>query len=196
MEIWKIFLSQMVDSQVPILVFRWVWFLLLMAEIPNNHLVSTKPCLKKYGINCQPQLVSRISEPSTGSVWYKYKPIRTKIAQFTHLAHGPRSEPKKSGMEWRAYFSACHTHRAPRHTVSNHHEVTKKKSTTKHHKLAMVNYSKWRCNLRESRHDQSLSTVCNERWQYPEVLHPQILLWWMLCESFTFLGVLSVCEQR
>ena len=37
--------------------------LLLMEEIPNNQLGCIKPC--KYGINYQPQLVSRTSEKST-----------------------------------------------------------------------------------------------------------------------------------
>ena len=40
--------------------------LLLMEEIPNNHLGCKKP-LQIAGVNYQPQLVSRISEPST--VW-------------------------------------------------------------------------------------------------------------------------------
>jgi len=38
--------------------------LLLMAEIPNNHRLDVKNSVN-HEINCQPQLVSRISEPST-----------------------------------------------------------------------------------------------------------------------------------
>jgi len=47
--------------------------LLLMEEIPNNHLgiPGIYKTLQKVGINYQPQLVSRISKPSTvSSVFY------------------------------------------------------------------------------------------------------------------------------
>ena len=39
--------------------------ILLMEEITKNHLGYIKPCTVNSGINYQPQLVSRISEPST-----------------------------------------------------------------------------------------------------------------------------------
>ena len=44
------------------------------SEIPNNHLGCIKPVVN-HGINYQPQLVSRISEPSTQQLATKSPPI-------------------------------------------------------------------------------------------------------------------------
>ena len=58
------------------------------SEIPNNHLGSKQKHVNN-GINYQPQLVRRISEPSTVSGWwfqfFFFHPYLGKISNLTNI---------------------------------------------------------------------------------------------------------------